>query len=148
MYVERCGSYNAALCSTSFKLRCFDVLFLNVVYALRPLMPFVMNFRMGCGMFVWCRLCVGVCMLTVSNNLLISSVTVIVCSTGLFWLNLFAMVLFIVCRAVLVDWLILKPCCVEICETLFVMYVFSSERSEMSMYHVSMFMSLFVLELV
>ena len=32
------------------------------------------------GMFVWCSLCVSVCMLTVSNALLISSATAIVCS--------------------------------------------------------------------
>ena len=31
--------------------RCIDVLFLNVVYALRPLMWFAMNLRIVCGMF-------------------------------------------------------------------------------------------------
>ena len=35
---------------------CVDILFLNVV-----------NLRIVCGMFVWCSLCVNVCMLTVSN---------------------------------------------------------------------------------
>ena len=37
--------------------------------------------------------------------------------------------LFILCSAVLVEWLLLKPCCVEMCGMLFVMYgssVFSS----------------------
>ena len=37
--------------------------------------------------------------------------------------------LFMLCSAVLVEWLLLKPCCVEICGILFVMYgssVFSS----------------------
>ena len=86
-------------------------------------------------------------MLTVSNALLMSSATVIVRSGGLFWLKPVAMVLFMLCSAVLVEWLLLKPCCVE----MFVMYgssVFSSvfaitERSEMDLYDVPMFMSLF-----
>ena len=90
-------------------------------------------------------------MLTVSNALLISSATVILRSGGLFWLKPVVMVLFMLCSAVLVDWLLLKPCCVEMCGMLFVMYgsnVFSSvfaitERSEMGMYDVPMFMSLF-----
>ena len=58
------------------------------------------------------------------------------------------MVLFMVCSVVLVEWLLLKPCCVEM---LFVMYgssVFSSvfantERSEMGLYDIHIFMSLF-----
>ena len=41
-------------------------------------------------------------MLTVSNALLMSSATVIVRSGGLFWLKPVAMVLFILCSAVLV----------------------------------------------
>ena len=39
------------------------------------------------------------------------------------------MVLFMLCSAVLVEWLLLKSCCVEVCGMLFVMYgssVFSS----------------------
>ena len=68
-------------------------------------------------------------------------------SGGLFWLKPVAIVLFMLCSAVLVEWLLLKPCCVEI----FVIYgssVFSSvfaiiERSEMGLYDVHMFMSLF-----
>ena len=74
---------------------------------------------MVCGMFVWCSLCVSVCMLTLSNALLRSSATVIVRCCGLFWLNLVAMV---VVYAVFVEWLLLKPCCVEMCGMLFVMY--------------------------
>ena len=78
-------------------------------------------------------------MLTVSNALLMSSATVVVRSGGLFWLKPVTMVLFMLCSAVLVEWLLLKPCCVEMCGMLFVMYgssVFSSvfaitERSEM-----------------
>ena len=49
-------------------------------------------------------------MLTVSNALLMSSATVIVRSGGLFLFV--AMVLFMWCSAVLVAWLLLKPCCV------------------------------------
>ena len=90
-------------------------------------------------------------MFTVSNALLMSSATVIVRSGGLFWLKPVAMVLFMLCRVVLVEWFLLKPCCVEICGMLFVIYgssvsssVFAiTERSEMGMYDVPMFMSLF-----
>ena len=57
------------------------------------------------------------------------------------------MVLFMLCSAVPVEWLILKPMCVEMCEMLFVMYgssVFAiTERSGMGLYDVPMFMSLF-----
>ena len=68
-------------------------------------------------------------MLTVSNALLMSSATVIVRYTVLFWLKPVAMVLFMLCSAVLLEWLLLNPCCVEMCVMLFVMYgssVFSS----------------------
>ena len=51
-------------------------------------------------MFVWCSLYVSVCMVTVSNYLLMSSATV--SSGGLFGLKPVAMVLFILCSAVLV----------------------------------------------
>ena len=47
-------------------------------------------------------------MLTVSNALLMSSATVIVRSGGLFWLKPVAMVLFMLCSAVLVEWLLLS----------------------------------------
>ena len=90
-------------------------------------------------------------MLTVSNALLMPSATVLVRSGGLFWMKPVAMVLFMLCIAVLVALLLLKPCCVEMCGMLFVMYVssvFSSvfaitERSEMGLYDVPMFMPLF-----
>ena len=78
------------------------------------------------GIFVWCSLCVSVCMFTGSNALLMSSATVSVRSGGLFWLKHVAMVLFMLCSDVLVEWLYLKLCRVEM---LFVMYgssVFSS----------------------
>ena len=70
-------------------------------------------------------------------TLFMSSATVR--SGGLFWLKPVAMVLFMLCSAVLVEWLILKPCCVEMCGMLFVMYW----SSEMGLYDVHVFMSLF-----
>ena len=108
-----------------------------------------MNLIMVCEMFVWCSLCV--CMLSVSNALLMSSATVSVRSGGLFWLKPVAMVLFMLCSSVIVEWLLLKTCSVEICGMLYVMYgnsVFSSvfaitERSEMGLYDVPMLMCLF-----
>ena len=92
-----------------------------------------------------------VCMLTVSHTLLTSSATVIVCPGGLSWLKPVAMVLLMLCSAVLVEWFPLKPCCAKTCGMLFVMYgssVFSSgfditESSEMGLYDVPIFMSLF-----
>ena len=60
------------------------------------------------------------------------------------------MVLFMSCSAVLVEWLFLKPCCLEMCGMLFVMYgslsspVFLlSLREVMGLYDLTMFMSLF-----
>ena len=85
-------------------------------------------------------------MFTVSNALLMSSATVIVRSGGLLWMKPVAMVLFMLCSVVRVEWLLLKPSCVEMCGMLFMMYgssVFSSvfaitERSEMGLYDVPM----------
>ena len=51
--------------------------------------------------------------MTVSNALLMSSATVH--SGGLFWLKPVAMVLLMLCSVVLVEWLLLKPCCVGSC---------------------------------
>ena len=47
-------------------------------------------------------------MLTVSNALLLSSATVIVRSGGLFWLKPVAIVLFMLCNGVIVEWLLLN----------------------------------------
>ena len=61
--------------------------------------------------------------------LCLSISTVIVRSGGLFWLKPVATVLFMLCSDVLVEWLLLKSCRVEMCGMLFVMYgssVFSS----------------------
>ena len=82
----------------------------------------LMYLIMVCGMFVWCSLCVSVCMFTVSNAFPMSNATVIVRSGGLFWLKPVEMVLFMLCSTVLVEWLFLKPCCVEMCWMLFVRY--------------------------
>ena len=90
-------------------------------------------------------------MLTVLNALLMSSATVIVRSGDLFWLKPVAMVLFMLCSAMLVELWLLKLCCVEMCGMMFVIYgssVFSSvfaiiEISEMGLYDVAMYMSLF-----
>ena len=71
-------------------------------------------------------------MLTVSNALLMSSATVIVCSGGLFWLKHVAMVLFMLCSSVLVEWLLLKPCCVKMCVFYSVFAI--TERCEMGLY--------------
>ena len=46
--------------------------------------------------------------LTVSNVLLMSSATVIVRSVGLFWLKPVAMVLFMLCSVVLIEWLLFE----------------------------------------
>ena len=54
---------------------------------------------MMCGMLVCCSLCVSVCILAVSNALLISRATVIVRSGGLIWLKPVAM-LFLLCSDV------------------------------------------------
>ena len=54
-------------------------------------------------------LCIGLCMSTVSNALLISSDTSTVLRDGV-WLNPCAIVLLIWCKAVVVECLVLKPC--------------------------------------
>ena len=54
-------------------------------------------------------------MLTLSNALLMVMSSATVRSGGLFWLAPVAMVLFILCSAVLVEWLPLKPCCAGYC---------------------------------
>ena len=61
------------------------------------------------------------CIFTVSNALPMSSTTMIVHPAGLFWLKHVATV-FILCSAVFVEFLLLKPSCVEMCGTLFVMF--------------------------
>ena len=58
-----------------------------------------------------------------------SSATVIVRYGSLFWLKPVAMEFFMLCSALLVEWLLLKPCCMEMCGMLCVMYgssIFSS----------------------
>ena len=68
-----------------------------------------MNLMIVPGMFVCSSFLISVCMFIVSKFLLISSATVIVRAGGAIWLNLFATVLFSVCRV-----LCLYPCCVGV----------------------------------
>ena len=49
----------------------------------------------------------SLCIFTVSNALFMSSITVIVCAGGCFRLKHVAMVLFMLCNAVSVDWFLL-----------------------------------------
>ena len=56
------------------------------------------------------------------NVLLMSCATAIVRSGSLFWLKAVVIVLFMLCCVVLVEWLLLKPCCVEMYGILFVIY--------------------------
>ena len=86
--------------------RFVDVWFLNVVYAMRPLMLFAMYLSMVCGMFVCVSLSINVCMFTVSNA------TAMVRVGGMGWLKPVATVLLMLCSAVFVECLVLNPCCV------------------------------------
>ena len=93
----------------------------------------------------------GLCVLTVSNTLVISNATVIVRAGVCFWLMLVAIVLFISDTNVSIDLVLIFKCCVVIREMLFVMHgstVFSGilanvERSEMGLYEVSRLLFLY-----
>ena len=74
-----------------------------------------MSLIMVCGMFVWCSLCECVYVDCFECFAHVYSATVIVRSGGLFWLKHVAMVWFMLCSDVLVEWLLLKPCCVGCC---------------------------------
>ena len=92
----------------------------------------------------------GVCMFTVSKDLLISSATVIVRAGGTIWLKSFATVLFSVCSAITVDCCILYPCYMGVFGIFAVIYgrrLFSSvfaitERRDMGLYEVPLSVSL------
>ena len=102
------------------------------------------------GMFVCSSFLISVCMFVMSNALLISSATVIVRTGGGIWLNPFATVLFSVCSAVTVECCILYQCCMGVFGMFAVMYgrrLFSSffvitERRDMDLYEVPLFVSL------
>ena len=66
------------------------------------------------GMFVCSSFLISECIFIVSNDLLISSATVIGHARGTNWLNPFATVLFSVCSAVTVECCVLYPCCVGV----------------------------------
>ena len=68
-----------------------------------------MYMSMVCGMLVCVSLSINVCMFTVSNALLMSNATAIVRVVG--WLKPVATVLLMLCSAVLVECLVLNPCC-------------------------------------
>ena len=67
---------------------------------------------MVCGMFVCVSLYINVCMLTVSNALLMSNATAMVRVGGIGWLKPVATGLLMLCSAVFVECLVLNPCCV------------------------------------
>ena len=71
-----------------------------------------MNLVMVLGILVCVSLSISVCMLIVSNALLMSNATVMVRSGGSFWLKPVAIVLLMQCSAVSVECLLLYPCCV------------------------------------
>ena len=107
-----------------------------------------MYLSMVCGMLV--SLSINVCMFTVSNALLMSNATAIVRVGGMGWLKPVATVLLMLCIAVLVECLVLNPCCVVMFGMFCVIYgriAFSSVfaitvRSDIGLYNVPMLMSL------
>ena len=62
---------------------------------------------------------VGLCMFTVSIALLLSKSSIIMRAVCIIRLNPLAIVLLMICRAMIVEWF-LKPCCVLMCCMLFV----------------------------
>ena len=76
---------------------------------------------MVCGMFVRVSLSINVCMLTVSNALLMSNATAMVRVGGMGWPKPAATVLSMLCSAVFVECLALNPCCVVMSGMLCVM---------------------------
>ena len=67
---------------------------------------------MVCSMLVCVSLSINVCMFTVSNALLMSNATAMVRVGRMAWLKPVATVLLMLCSAVLVECLVLNPCCV------------------------------------
>ena len=105
---------------------------------------------MVCGMFVCVSLSVNVCMLTVSNALLMSNATAMVRVGVMGWLKPVATVLLMLYSTVLVECLVLNPCCVVMFGMFCFMYgriTFSSvfaitDRRDIGLYDVPMLMSL------
>ena len=60
----------------------------------------------ACGMLVCVNLSINMCMFTVSNALLMSNTTAIVCVGGMGWLKFVATVLLMLCSAVFVECLV------------------------------------------
>ena len=99
-------------------------------------------------MLVCVSLSINVCMFTVSNALLMSNAAAIVHVGGMGWLKYVATVLFMLCSAVLVECLVLNPCCVVMFGMFCVIYgritfscVFAiTDRSDIGLYDVPMLM--------
>ena len=89
---------------------------------MRPLMLFAMYLSMVCGMLLGVSLSINVCMFTVSNDLLMTNATVIVCVGGMGWLKPVATALLMLCSAVFVECLVMNPCCVVMCGMFCVIY--------------------------
>ena len=101
------------------------------------------------GMLVCISFLISVCMFIVSKALLISSPTVIVRAGGAIWLNPFATVLFSVCSAVTVECCVLYTCCMGVFAVMQGIRLFSSvvaitERRDMSLYQVPLYVPLCV----
>ena len=106
---------------------------------------------MVCGMLVCVSLSINVYMFTVSNALLMSNATAIVRVGGMGLLKPVATVLLMLCSAVLVECLVLNPCCVVMFGMVCVMYgriTFSSvfftitDMRDIGLYDVQILMSL------
>ena len=102
------------------------------------------------GMLMCVSLSINVCMFIVSNTLLMSNATAIVRVGGMGWLKPVATVLLMLCSAVLVECLVLNPCCVVMFGMLCVIYgritfsnVFAiTDRRDIGLYDVPALMSL------
>ena len=71
-----------------------------------------MYLSMVCGILVCVSLSINVCMFTVSNAVLMSNANAIVRVGGMGCLKPVATVLLMLCSAILVECLVLNPCCV------------------------------------
>ena len=100
------------------------------------------------GILVCNSFLISVCLFIVSNALLISSATVIVCAGGAIWLNPFATVLFTVCSAVTVECCVLYPCwcvwyvCCYVRNKALIQCLCNYQMRDIDLYEVSLFMSL------
>ena len=97
---------------------------------------------MVCGMSVCVSLSVNVCMFTVSTTLLMSNAIAIVRVAEMGWLKPVATVLLMLCSAVFVECLVLRPCCVVMFGMFCVMYgriTFSSVFAITDIRHIGLY---------